>query len=287
MTIISNCYEFCYLFDCTNSNPNGDPDAGNAPRQDYETGLGIVSDVCIKRKLRNYVEMIDGKSPNAIYITEGAILDNKHKNAYEALGIDDKAAREKESELTEWMCQHYYDVRMIGALMVGDRNCGKVRGPLQISMAQSIDPITPVRLSITRMAATKDEEGKDRKTMGDKWIVPYGLYRLHGYINAPLAEKSGATEGDLELLWNALSEMWHYDKSAARPEMAARSLVIVEHPRLRAPNVPDLSQVVKVKRNSDANTPARSWEDYEITIKEVEWPEGVSMIDMIPREPQA
>jgi CRISPR-associated protein Csd2 len=281
MTIISNYMEFDYLFDVTNGNPNGDPDAANAPRQDYETGLGLVSDVCLKRKVRSYIEMRKGKSPNAIYITEGAVLDDKHEEAYAALGIDDRKLNGKEADLTKWMCEHYYDGRMMGALMIGDLNCGKVRGPLQLGQARSIEPIVPVQMSITRMAATKASE-KENKTMGNKWIVPYGLYRVHGYINAPLAEKSGATEDDLQLLWDALREMWHYDKSAARPEMAARRLVVFKHPsKLRAPNTPQLADIITVERVTDSSSPARDWTDYSVKINGAGLPQGVEVTQFI------
>ena len=283
MTTISNYMEFAYVFDVTGGNPNGDPDAANAPRQDYETGLGLVSDVCLKRKIRNYVEMRSGKAPNAIYITEGAILDDKHGEAYKALGIEPKSKPNgNAADLTKWMCEQYYDVRMMGALMVGDLNCGKVRGPLQLGQARSIEPIVPAQLSITRMAATKQEEGKDNKTMGNKWIVPYGLYRVHGYINAPLAEKSGATEADLALLWEALGEMWHYDKSAARPEMSARRLIVLKHPgKLRAANTPELAEVLTVTRATDDDIPARSLSDYVISTNPDRLPEGVEPINKI------
>ncbi len=298
MTTISNYIEFAYLFDVTNGNPNGDPDAANAPRQDYETGMGLVSDVCIKRKIRNYVEMKGGKTPNAIYVTEGAVLDDKHAKAYEALGIEDKPSRKKakasesaddgedkvnntSEKLTAWMCKHYYDVRVMGALMVGDLNCGKVRGPLQLGQARSVEPIVPVQMTITRMAATKASE-KENKTMGNKWIVPYGLYRVHGYINAPLAAKSGATEADLALLWDALQEMWHYDKSAARSEMSARLLIALKHPgEMRSPNTPELSDVVKVERVTDPSTPARAWSDYRLTTNSDALPKDVEVLNMI------
>jgi CRISPR-associated protein Csd2 len=280
MATIGNYIEFGYLFDVTNGNPNGDPDAANAPRQDYETGLGLVSDVCLKRKVRSYVEMQKGKSPNAIYVTEGAVLDDKHREAYKELGINGKPDS-RAAELTTWMCEHYYDVRMMGALMVGDLNCGKVRGPLQIGQGRSVEPIVPVQMSITRMAATKASE-KENKTMGNKWVVPYGLYRVHGYINAPLAEKSGATEADLELLWEALREMWHYDKSAARPEMAARRLVALKHPsKLRAPNTPELADLIAVERATDKSSPAREWADYQVKINSTGLPKDVEVIQLI------
>jgi CRISPR-associated protein Csd2 len=282
-TVVNNCIEFAYFFDVTNGNPNGDPDAANAPRQDYETGIGLVSDVCLKRKVRNYVEMVKGKAPNAIYVTEGSVLDDKHADAYNALGIDPKSKKDdKAGDLTKWMCQQYFDVRVFGALMVGDLNCGKVRGPMQIGMAKSVEPIVPVQMSITRMAATKEEKNKENKTMGNKWIVPYGLYRVHGYFNAPLAAKSGASEEDMKLFWNALREMWHYDKSAARPEMEARSLVILKHPgELRSAKTPELSDVVSVERITDAGKPARAWSDYHVTIHHDGLPNGVELVQAI------
>jgi CRISPR-associated protein Csd2 len=281
---INNCIEFAYLFDATNSNPNGDPDAANQPRQDYETGLGLVTDVCVKRKIRNYVEMVGGsKTPNRIYVTEGAVLDDKHAEAYKENGIDPKKnANGKSGDLTAWMCRQYYDIRMMGAPMVGDLNCGKVRGPLQIGIAQSVDPIRPVQLSITRMAATKAAEGKDNKTMGSKWIVPYALYRVHGYVNAPLAHRSGATNDDLTLLWDALRQMWHYDRSAARPEMSARRLIALKHPGpMRTANTPELADVVTIARATDPKVPARMWSDYRVDINRAGIPQGVEVVDLI------
>lgn len=286
MTEISNYYEFSYIFDCKNGNPNGDPDAANAPRQDYTTGTGWVSDVAIKRRIRNYVEMVkDGKEPNRIYITEGAVLDDRHGEAYGAAGLEAKKGTKvngKAAELTSWMASQYYDVRLMGALMVGALNCGKVRGPLQFGPATSLDPIEPVEMSITRMASTKAEEGKDNKTMGNKWIVPYAAYRLNGYINAPLATKSGATEQDLALLWEALSEMWVYDKSAARPEMTARKLVVIKHPvRLRARGTPQLDEIVTITRQGDLSAPVRSWDQYAegIEVHRDRLPDGVEVIE--------
>jgi CRISPR-associated protein Csd2 len=281
---INNWIEFAYLFDATRSNPNGDPDAANQPRQDYETGAGLVSDVCIKRKLRNHVEMVGGgKSPNRIYVTEGAVLDDKHAEAYAANDVDKKSgANGKSADLTAWMCRQYYDIRMMGAPMVGDLNCGKVRGPLQIGIAQSVEPIRPVQLTITRMAATKAAEGKDNKTMGTKWIVPYAVYRVHGYINAPLAKRSGATEADIDLLWDALREMWHYDRSAARPEMSARRLIAFRHPGpMRAAHTPELTDVVTIARGTDPKTPARAWSDYRVTVNHAGIPKGVEVMDLI------
>ncbi len=179
------------------------------------------------------------------------------------------------------MCKNYYDVRVMGALMVGDLNCGKVRGPLQLGQARSVEPIVPVQMTITRMAATKASE-KEAKTMGNKWIVPYGLYRVHGYINAPLAAKSGATEDDLKLFWDALREMWHYDKSAARSEMSARRLFVLKHSgALRSPNTPELTDVVKVERATDPTTPARSWSDYRVITNTDALPKGVEPLDLI------
>lgn len=282
MSTINNHIEFVYLFDVVNGNPNGDPDAQNAPRQDYETGFGLVSDVCVKRKVRNYVETLGGAAPNALYITEGSVLDDAHKAAWEEVGVEKKPKDGQAKSLIDFMCKRYYDVRMFGALMQGDYNCGKVRGPVQIGFAKSIEPIVPVQISLTRMASTKAEEGKENKTMGNKWIVPYGLYRLHGYINAPLAGKSGATEADLALFWEALREMWHLDKSAARPEMNARALIVTKHPHdRRSPRTPELSEIVKVERVTDASNPARAWSDYRVTVNKEGVPTGVNIEEMI------
>lgn len=231
--VINKRYEFVVLFDVENGNPNGDPDAGNMPRIDPETGNGIVTDVCIKRKIRNYVEIAKENIPGYdIYVKDGSILNLQHTKAYDYLGIktDSKeVAKDKDlqSNLTKFMCQNFYDVRTFGAVMSTKVDCGTVRGPVQINFARSIDPIFQQEITITRMAITKD--GEEKKTeMGRKHIVPYGLYRAEGYVSAELARrKTGFSEDDLELLWQALINMFEHDHSASRGKMATRKLIIL------------------------------------------------------------
>lgn len=285
MSAISNRYEFVYLFDVTNGNPNGDPDAGNMPRLDPETGYGLVTDVCLKRKIRNYVALNkDGSAGHGIYITEKAILNNKHKGAYKALGLGEK---QKKSDAVEqakaWMCQNYFDIRTFGAVMSTGVNCGQVRGPVQLAFAASIDPIVPLEISITRMAVTEGKEDDDddkKRTMGRKHILPYGLYRVHGYISAHLAEQTGFTQNDLDLLWEALQNMFEHDRSAARGEMAARKLVVFKHDNISG-NAPahKLFEMLTVQRNNK-DTPARSFSDYTIGIAD-SMPEGVEKKELL------
>ena len=216
MSAIQNRYEFVYLFDVTNGNPNGDPDAGNLPRLDPETNQGLVTDVCLKRKVRNFVQMEkDGKPPFEIYMAERSILNNQHKRAYEALSISYEKKEDykklpkdeaKARELTAWMCRNFYDVRSFGAVMSTGYNAGQVRGPVQLAFARSIDPVVPLEISITRMAATTEEDaaGKgDIRTMGRKHIIPYGLYRAHGFVSAKLAERTGFDDADFDLIGRA------------------------------------------------------------------------------------
>ena len=217
---INNRYEFVLFFDVKNGNPNGDPDAGNLPRIDPETGHGIVTDVCLKRKVRNYVELVKNDGQNySIYIKEKAILTERRKPAYEAVK-DESEISEKISKARLWMCQNFYDVRTFGAVMsTKENNCGQVRGPVQFSFGQSIDPIVALEASITRMAVeTKkesDSQSGDNRTMGRKTYIPYGLYRTHGFISAPLAKQTGFSEDDLNLFWDALQNMFDHDRSAA------------------------------------------------------------------------
>lgn len=275
--VINKRYEFVLLFDVENGNPNGDPDAGNMPRIDPETGKGIVTDVCIKRKIRNYVELVrndekvyDGNTHRyEIYVKDGAVLNLQHKRAYDYLGIatDSKeAAKDKDlpNKLTKFMCDNFYDVRTFGAVMSTQVNCGTVRGPVQINFARSIDPIFQQEVTITRMAVTKEGETKETE-MGRKHIVPYGLYRVEGYVSAELARRTtGFSQEDLELLWEALINMFEHDHSAARGKMATRKLIVFEH-ETSLGNAPShiLLDKVKVK---NVNSPARSFEDYEVVI---------------------
>jgi CRISPR-associated protein Csd2 len=286
MTAIQNRYEFVYLFDVTNGNPNGDPDAGNQPRLEPDTGRGLVTDVCLKRKVRNYVEMTKSSAPpHAIYMQERAILNNQHKKAYEALGIKLEAKKlpkeeAKARELTAWMCANFYDIRTFGAVMTTDVNCGQVRGPVQLSFSQSIDPIVPIEISITRSSVTNERDVDKERTMGRKHIVPYGLYRAHGFISAHLAERTGFSEDDLKLFWEALQHMFEHDRSAARGEMAARRLIVFRH-KDKLGNAPahKLFEAVEVKRANGSDGPPRGFGDYVVTVHRDRIPQGVEFIE--------
>lgn len=275
---IQNRYEFVYLFDVTNGNPNGDPDAGNMPRLDPESSKGLVTDVCLKRKIRNFIELTEGNSPGYdIYVQEKAVLNNQNRRAYDALEIepvdkklpkDDKQAK----GVTAWMCKNFFDVRTFGAVMTTKVNSGQVRGPVQLAFAKSVDPVIPLEISITRMAVATEEEAEkqsgDNRTMGRKSIVPYGLYRTHGFISAKLAEKTGFSDTDLEKLWQALQMMFEHDHSAARGEMVARKLVVFKHKDALG-NMPShkLFDRVTIERiNGEPGTPAGSFDDYRISV---------------------
>jgi CRISPR-associated protein Csd2 len=296
MTAIQNRYEFVYLFDVANGNPNGDPDAGNLPRLDPDTSKGLVTDVCLKRKVRNYVEMIKaGKPPHAIYMQERAVLNNQHKKAWEALEIEpDKKEgfkklpkdEAKARELTAWMCKNFFDVRTFGAVMMTEVNCGQVRGPIQIGFAESIDPIVPIEISITRSSVTNEKDIDKERTMGRKHIVPYGLYRAHGFISALLAgdEKKGTgfSEDDLALFRTALGNMFDHDRSAARGQMAARRCIAFKHSSAFG-NAPahHLFEAVTVKRANGSETPARRYADYAVEIDKSKIPGGVEVQEWI------
>ena len=273
---IENRYEFVLLFDVKNGNPNGDPDGGNLPRIDPETGHGITTDVCLKRKVRNYVELLkQDQAPFNIYVKEKGILTERRKPAYDAV-TDEKDKSVKISKARAWMCKNFFDVRTFGAVMsVKENNCGQVRGPVQFAFSQSIDPVVPLEASITRMAVeTKkesDSQDGDNRTMGRKTYIPYGLYRVHGFISAPLAKQTGFSEEDLELLWSALINMFDHDRSAARGEMASRQLIVFQHDS-ELGNTPahKLFERIKIERKPDSDGPARSFEDYQITIDETD-----------------
>ena len=254
MAAIKNRYDFVILFDVENGNPNGDPDAGNMPRVDPETGFGLVTDVCLKRKIRNYVQTVKEADPfYQIYIREGTPLNTSDNAAIEALGIDPdlKKAKQKDPGIDEklrgWMCEHYYDIRTFGAVMTtfvkGALNCGQVRGPVQLGFARSVDPIVPQEVTITRVAITTEADAANKKTeMGSKHIVPYGLYRAEGYVSANLARKTtGFSTDDLELLWTAILNMFENDHSAARGKMAVRELIIFKHGAIRIIRLQSLS----------------------------------------------
>ncbi len=293
-TPIQNRYEFVYLFDVENGNPNGDPDAGNMPRIDPETSYGIVTDVCLKRKIRNFVEIVKkNEAPFEIYIREKAILNQTHDRAHKAVGVEDKGDAKKRKGTGEevekarvWMCNNFYDVRTFGAVMSTGVNCGQVRGPVQINFARSIDSIVPLEVSITRMAVATEKEAEqqsgDNRTMGRKHIVPYGIYRAEGYISANLAAQTGFSEEDLELLWQALVNMFDHDHSAARGKMSARRLIVFKHESTLG-NAPahKLFDLVDVKRATDASLPARSYSDYRVDIDVAGVPQGVKLEEKI------
>jgi CRISPR-associated protein Csd2 len=284
---VKNRYEFVLLYDVKNGNPNGDPDAGNLPRIDPETGYGIVTDVCLKRKVRNYVELIkNGEKFFNIYVQEKAILTERRAPAYEAIA-DEKDKAAKISKARQWMCRNFFDVRTFGAVMSAkENNCGQVRGPVQFAFSQSIDPVVSLEASITRMAVeTKkesDSQGGDNRTMGRKTYVPYGLYRVHGFISAPLAKQTGFSEEDLTLFWNSLQNMFDHDRSAARGEMAAQKLIVFKHDS-ELGNAPahKLFDLVKVNRGDNDSKPARAFSDYQVTIDRSNLPDAVTLEEKI------
>ena len=287
---IKNRYEFVLLYDVENGNPNGDPDAGNMPRIDPETGYGLVTDVCLKRKIRNYVEIVKGDAEGyRIYIKEGVPLNTNHEKAYTAVGLEPgkKASPDGVNRARAWMCQNFYDIRTFGAVLTVGDNCGQVRGPVQINFSRSIDPIVQQEVTITRLTVTREEEAEKERTIGRKHIVPYALYRAEGYISAKLANDptkgTGFSEDDLALLWEALINMFEHDRSAARGKMATRKLFVFKH-ESDLGNAPahKLFELIQVRRKSDANPP-RSFNDYEVVVND-KLPKGVVLEDMTRRE---
>ena len=285
---IKNRYDFVVLFDVENGNPNGDPDAGNMPRVDPETGYGLVTDVCLKRKIRNYVETLKEDAPGyRIYIKDGTPLNRSDNDAIAALGIQEdlKAAKKADPgidrKLRDYMCKNYFDIRTFGAVMTtfvkGALNCGQVRGPVQLSFARSIDPVVPQEVTITRVAITTEADAEKKGTeMGRKHIIPYALYRAEGYVSANLARKTtGFSDEDLQLLWQAILNMFENDHSAARGKMAVRELIVFKHDS-ELGNAPayKLFDAVQVQRNVDVIAP-RSYRDYTVTVAET-LPEGVT-----------
>ena len=293
--VIKNRYEFTILFDVENGNPNGDPDAGNMPRIDPETGYGIVTDVCLKRKIRNCVEtMCEDKEGYTIYIKDGVPLNESDDTAYVAFGTDEKKIKELKKDdpgidkkICQFMCNNFFDIRTFGAVMTtfvkAALNCGQVRGPVQLGFARSIDPIVTQEVTITRVAITTKKDAENKSTeMGRKYIVPYALYRVDGYISANLARKvTGFSEDDLALLWQAIINMFEYDHSAARGNMAVRELIVFKH-ATELGNAPayKLFDTVSVKRKEGVIA-ARSYSDYEVEVAENKLPEGVSCVRMI------
>jgi len=274
---IEHRYDFVLLFDIVDGNPNGDPDAGNLPRVDAETGHGLVTDVCLKRKVRNYVALTKcDETPFCIYVKEKSILNSQHERAYAALGVDladDKGKRkggDRSDDARRWMAQNFYDVRTFGAVMSTGVNCGQVRGPVQLTFARSVSPIVTLEHSITRMAVTTEAEAEkqsgDNRTMGRKFTIPYGLYRCHGFVSAPLADQTGFSTSDLDLLWESFANMFEHDRSAARGMMATRGLYIFEHDsKMGNAHASDLFDRVKVEARNAGN-PIRQFSDYAVTI---------------------
>jgi CRISPR-associated protein Csd2 len=276
MMELNNRYDFVLFFDVKDGNPNGDPDAGNLPRVDAETGNGLVTDVCLKRKVRNYVGLAKGEQPPyEIYVREKAILNDQNERAYVALGVDlskDTGKRkggDKVEEARQWMCQNFYDVRTFGAVMSTGVNCGQVRGPIQLTFARSVEPVVSLEHSITRMAVATQQEaekqGGDNRTMGRKFTIPYGLYRAHGFVSAPLAKQTGFSQEDLELFWEALQNMFEHDRSAARGLMSSRRLIIFEHSSAMG-NKPAQELFDRVTSSRKTDGPARNFSDYGIEL---------------------
>ena len=308
MSAIKNRYEFVIFFDVENGNPNGDPDAGNMPRIDPETGYGLVTDVCLKRKIRNYVEIAkEGETGYRIYVKDGVPLNRSDAEAGERLGVKEdllaiQKAPTKEAKQTginmkknnpaidiqfrDWMCEQFFDIRTFGAVMTtfvkGALNCGQVRGPVQLGFARSVDPIVPQEVTITRVAITTEADAENKGTeMGRKYIVPYALYRAEGYISANLARKTtGFSDSDLELLWQAILNMFEHDRSAARGNMAVRELIVFKHDS-ELGNAPayKLFDLVKASRKEGVTAP-RSYSDYTVSVDEAHLADGVTCIRM-------
>jgi CRISPR-associated protein Csd2 len=287
-TPINNRYEFVILYDVENGNPNGDPDAGNMPRIDPETGYGIVTDVCLKRKIRNFAELVKGDAAGyRIHIKEGTPLNQNHVEAYKAVALEPgkKADLSGVNQARQWMCANFFDVRTFGAVMSTGDNCGQVRGPVQINFSRSIDPIVQQEVTITRQAVTRIEDIDNERTMGRKHIVPYGLYRTEGYVSAKLANDdakgTGFSESDLELLWDALINMFEHDHSAARGKMATRKLIVFKH-ESDLGNAPShkLFDLIKVERKPEVVVP-RSFTDYKVSIDADHTPSGVTLIEKL------
>lgn len=299
-TPITGRLDFVLLFDVKDGNPNGDPDAGNMPRIDAETGHGLMTDVAIKRKLRNFVQLVKGtQPPYDIYIKEKAVLEQTHRKAYEAIGATDelvedadakgkkkrKGSADSVDKARAWICQNFFDVRSFGAVMSTGVNCGQVRGPVQLTFARSADPIVASEHSITRMAvateAEAEKQGGDNRTMGRKHTVPYGLYRSHGFVSAFLAKQTGFSAEDLELLMQGLEQMFEHDRSAARGEMATRGLFVFQHEsELGNAHSHSLFDRISIKLKDGVAAP-RSFADYEVSVDEAGLPSGVKLLRRI------
>lgn len=289
---IEKRYDFVYLFDVQDGNPNGDPDAGNMPRVDPEIGTGLVTDVSLKRKVRNFVQMTQEQAGYDIFIKERGVLNNLIDEAYEQEAVKENRGADKIEQARQFMCNKYYDVRTFGAVMSTGKNAGQVRGPVQLTFSRSIDPIVTLEHSITRMAVASEKEIKineetgeenytENRTMGRKYTVPYGLYRCHGFISAHFAESTGFTQDDLEVFWQALTNMFDHDHSAARGQMNARGLYVFEHDN-KLGNAPahKLFDLISVEAK-DASKPIRAFSDYNVQVDESRLPDGVILKSMI------
>jgi CRISPR-associated protein Csd2 len=289
-------YDFVYLFDVKDGNPNGDPDAGNLPRIDPETGQGLVTDVCLKRKIHNYIGLVKGEDPPyEIYVKEKAVLNLQHERAYKALDLDSKKRKskgkdkaEEDRNLTKWMCHNFFDIRAFGAVMSTDINCGQVRGPVQFGFSRSIHPVISQEFAVTRCAVTTEREAEkqkgDNRTMGRKFTIPYGLYRVHGYINPHLAEQTGFDSNgeDLELFWTSLAQMFETDRSASRGQMAPQALIVFQHESpLGNALAHKLFERVSIERATSENgddSLARCFTDYVVTVDKSNLPDGITVI---------
>lgn len=290
---LTNRYDFALLFDVKDGNPNGDPDAGNLPRMDAETGHGLVTDVSLKRKVRNFVGMAKGEQPPyEIYVKEKAVLNNQHKRAYVGIGREDLLAGDDKKrkggdavdDARKWMCRNFFDVRTFGAVMSTGINCGQVRGPVQFTFARSIDAVIAQEHSITRMAVATEAEAEkqdgDNRTMGRKHTVPYGLYMAHGFVSSFLAKQTGFSDDDLNLLWQALTQMFEHDRSAARGEMNTRGLYVFRHDS-ELGNAPAHALFERIRpKLKDGVTVPRSYEDYEVAVNDANMPAGVTLTRM-------
>ena len=290
MEPIKNRYEFVILYDVENGNPNGDPDAGNMPRIDPESGYGLVTDVCLKRKIRNYIETVKENTPGyRIYVKDGVPLNRSDKEACAFVGVDPEKLKDEkkknagiDEKLRDFMCSNFYDIRTFGAVMTtfvkGALNCGQIRGPVQLGFSRSIDPILPQEITITRTAITTEADAEKKDTeMGRKYIVPYALYRCEGYVSANLARKTtGFSEEDLQLLWDSILNMFENDHSAARGKMAVRELIVFKH-ESELGNAPahKLFEMIKVAKKEGVSAP-RAYSDYELTFDENSLPQGVT-----------
>lgn len=294
MAAIQNRYDFVLLFDVQDGNPNGDPDAGNLPRIDAETGFGLVTDVCLKRKIRNFIGLVKGEQPPfEIYIKEKAVLNKTHERAYKAIGKEEELKGEQRRKgsadtvnlARDWLCANFYDIRTFGAVMSTGVNCGQVRGPVQLTFARSHDPIVSQEHAITRMAVATEAEAErqsgDNRTMGRKFTIPYGLYTTHGFISAYLAEQTGFSDEDLELLWQALTQMFEHDRSAARGQMTTRGLYVFKHAS-QLGNAPaqTLFSCICSHRKEGVAVP-RTFSDYVVTVETAALPPGVECLRIV------